>query len=672
MKIKNKLLISYLLLTLIPLIFVGAATLFNASKALVKQASQQLTSIADKSVEQIDFFLNLCESNVREISLMSDARMAYMFNEFNQDLTPIISRFKKYVKDKPYILLIRLLDLKGNEIVNTEKIQTKFIDVGRYPWIKNASKSQEIFNSDIIISKSLDRPVIEYAVQIVDDKGNKKGFLLVQVDAAAVTVFVDSIVTGDTGYGYIVNKAGYLIAHPKKEKILKENLLKNDCSEFVDIVNRMIAGGKGIGIYKYEGVRKYVLYVPYSKLKWSVVISMPAQELMQSSNHIIQIILGLGCFFILLVIFVALRMSSGITRPMQSIAEVLAGLAEQSGDLTKRLNVESKDEVGEMAIQFNSFMDSLQAMLLNVKDVSEKVNMLSETLSSTSQQVNASTEEISMIFQKMSAGVTGQVKNAEYATEIIIDMVRSLKEAATNAEQGASSSIKTSTLAKEGMDSSKEAVDRTTNIITVAAEISRIVGLLGARSKEIGRIVDVITGISDQTNLLSLNAAIEAARAGESGRGFAVVAEEVRKLADSSSQAAKQIAVLIRTIQNETSQAVKSVKTATAAVDEGKIIINAVSVGLDEILKAAEFSAIHAQFINDASKAQLTYTERVDKTIRAGTKFSHETVESIEESTDSIHGITASMQEMTAGAMDLARMSAGLKQLVDKFKLESK
>lgn len=671
MKIKNKLMLSYFWLALIPLVIVGSAAFFNASSALVDQATQQLISIADKSVEQIDFFLNVCESNVHEISLMPDSRLAYMFKEFDQDLSPITGRFKKYLNDKPYILLLRLVDTKGNEVLSTDKRQRSRLDIAKYPWIQQALGSQKIFNSNMIKSEILDKAIIEYAVQIVDDKGKKKGILLVQIDAAAATIFVDNIVTGRTGYGYILNKESVIIAHPKKEKILKENVLQNDNPELVEIVEKMILAGRGIGVYTYEDVRKYVFYVPYRKLNWSIAITVPAEELMQSSKRVLHIMLGLGCLVLILVILVALRMAEGITRPIQSIVDVLAGLAAQSGDLTKRLHVESNDEVGEMARQFNNFMDSLQQMLLNVKDVSKKVNILSDTLSSTSEEVNASTEEISTMFQKMSRGVTSQVESTQDATDIIIEMVRSLKEAASNAEQGATSSIKTSNLAKEGMESSKEAVDRTTNIITVAAAITKTVGLLGTRSQEIGRIVDVITGISDQTNLLSLNAAIEAVRAGESGRGFAVVAEEVRKLAESSSQAAKQIAVLIRTIQDETLQAVESVKTATTAVDEGKVIITAVSIGLEEILKAAEFSAMQAQFINDASKAQIKYTERVDNTIKQGTKFSHETVESIEDSTNSIHGITASMQEMTAGAQDLSQMALGLKNLVNKFKLES-
>ncbi|MFH1094032.1 MAG: methyl-accepting chemotaxis protein [Candidatus Omnitrophota bacterium] len=669
MKIKIKLLLSYFLLSLVPLLIVGAAAFYNASNALIDQARQQLISIADKSVEQIDFFLGVVQSNVRELSRMPDSRMVYMFKEFDQDLSPILQRFKKYSNDNSYILSIRIVDLNGNEVISTDKTQKMRLDFAKYPWMQEALKSQDIFNSNIIVSEVLSVPVIEYAVQIVDDRGVKKGLLLVQIDVKKVTIFVDEITTGQTGYGYIINKSGVVIAHPKKEKIFKENLSKNDSREMVEIVKKMISGDRGIGVYTYENVRKYVFYVPYPKQQWSVAITLPVQELMQSSRQILGIILGLGCLVLVGVVLMALRMSNGITRPIQSIVDVMAVLADQSGDLTKRLKVESNDEVGEMAKQFNKFMDSLQSMLIKVRDVSEKVNSLSEMLSSTSQEINASTEEISTIFQRMSAGVTNQVKGTEEATEIILQMVQSLKEAAKNAGEGATSSMKTSDLAKEGMSSAKEAVERTTRIITVAAEISKIVGLLGTRSTEIGRIVDVITGISSQTNMLSLNAAIEAARAGESGRGFAVVAEEVRKLADSSSQAAKQIALLIRSIQTETSQAVESVKTATTAVDEGQIIINAVSVGLKEILKAAEFSALQAQFINDASNAQLKYTQRVDETIKKGTKFSHETVDSIEDSTNSMHGITASMQEMTASAQDLSQMAVGLRTLVNKFKL---
>lgn len=218
MKIKIKLLLSYFLLSLVPLLIVGAAAFYNASNALIDQARQQLISIADKSVEQIDFFLGVVQSNVRELSRMPDSRMVYMFKEFDQDLSPILQRFKKYSNDNSYILSIRIVDLNGNEVISTDKTQKMRLDFAKYPWMQEALKSQDIFNSNIIVSEVLSVPVIEYAVQIVDDRGVKKGLLLVQIDVKKVTIFVDEITTGQTGYGYIINKSGVVIAHPKKKK----------------------------------------------------------------------------------------------------------------------------------------------------------------------------------------------------------------------------------------------------------------------------------------------------------------------------------------------------------------------------------------------------------------------------------------------------------------------
>ncbi len=372
---------------------------------------------------------------------------------------------------------------------------------------------------------------------------------------------------------------------------------------------------------------------------------------------------------ILVTIVYFLIVQRAIIKPILMTKEVAGKIAE--GDLTQYVDSEniSRDELGELATTFNSLMDNLHHIVVEIRDTSDKVNTLAQGLSTSADEMNASTEEISNVIQGIAQGIMKQAKRIEDTANIMDKMVSSVKQIAINVNESSKTSQRTANLAQEGAQHSEEAVRRTTEITRVAGEITSVVGRLGERSKEIGRIVEVITNIADQTNLLALNAAIEAARAGEAGRGFAVVAEEVRKLAENSAQAAEQIAVLIRTIQEETSVAVSSVEKATREVEKGKVGIEKVREYLESILKAAERTAIQIEQIAAAAEIQLANAQEVKKAIEEVTAIAEGSSSATEGASSSVEEMTASMEEMAATAQELARMSDNLQGLVRKFKV---
>lgn len=199
--------------------------------------------------------------------------------------------------------------------------------------------------------------------------------------------------------------------------------------------------------------------------------------------------------------------------------------------------------------------------------------------------------------------------------------------------------------------------------------LANVVKGLGERSKQIGQIIEVITGIAEQTNLLALNAAIEAARAGENGRGFAVVADEVRKLAEQSAQSAQQISMLITAIQQETNEAVQSMEMATKEASNGIVVIHTAGESFVEIKNAIEEVAVQIQEVSASVQQMSAGAEQIVQSMQLVSKIAESAASGTQEVSAATEEQLASMQEISASAVSLSKMAEELQQLIQKFKI---
>lgn len=354
-----------------------------------------------------------------------------------------------------------------------------------------------------------------------------------------------------------------------------------------------------------------------------------------------------------------------IVRPVNAAKDI--GNLIASGDLSHEVSDISNDEVGEVLLIFNSISKGITSIVLKIRSSSNNINRLAQGLSTFVEEMTALAQEISTNIEAIAKGVGVQAEDAEETSAIMKHMIKSAKDVSEEVRKGAVTSEEARKLAHKGMEASHQAIQKTIRIASVANEVSVVVGKLGERSKEIGRIVEVITSIAKQTNLLALNAAIEAARAGDAGRGFAVVAEEVRKLAESSSKAAEQIAHLIGSIQRETSSAVESVDIATKEVEEGKALIEEVGIALDKILNATDNTANVVNNIAIASKDQLIKAEAVHTSVEGVTAVAKDYVASSNECSNSVKQMTSGMEKVAESAQKLTQVASILHDLVKQF-----
>ncbi len=358
-----------------------------------------------------------------------------------------------------------------------------------------------------------------------------------------------------------------------------------------------------------------------------------------------------------------------LSRPLAKIVKATEDLAVGDGDLTQRLEVSSQDEIGIMSKHVNTFIDKLQTMIANLAGAVDQVASTGSQLSNSANQVarvssnvalamdsvatgnnnltRSSTKaadsvgQLNSAIEQIAIGAQQQARSITQTAETTKQMALSIQEVAASAQSVAQSARKTSDAANTG----EQAVITTINgmgqlkdkVFETAARIKE----LGEHSQQIGEIVQVIDDIAEQTNLLALNAAIEAARAGEHGKGFAVVADEVRKLAERSGKATKEIALLIGTIQKGTDLAVTGMNQGTEEVERGVQLAQDAGIALKAIIKNVDETYLQIQNISAAAE-QLTAS-------------STEVVKAIEDVAAVTEESTAATEEMSAGSTELSK-----------------
>jgi methyl-accepting chemotaxis protein len=533
-------------------------------------------------------------------------------------------------------------------------------NLGDRDYFKQALAGRTTF-SNVIISRVTNSPVIMAATPITDHASNVQAVLVARLDANLLSDITDGIKYGQNGYSYIVDENGAVIAHANRQFVLDQrNFIEESKTnpDFVDVgemLGRMTRGETGFEQYPFMGKDRFFGFAPIEGTGWSIAVGGLAEEILAPIHQMRWMIGLVSLLFFGIGIGMAILIAKAVLSPVKTCANLLKDISEGEGDLTKRLPVETNDELGQLSQYFNNFVTKLQTIIAGIADnarivassatelsaVSSQTTQSVRSLSSKTSTVASASEEMNSNMASVAAGMEQTTSNLASVAAATEQMTSTISEIAGNTERASGTS--------------EDAARQVDSFASVLRQ-------LGDAAQEIGKVTETIAAISSQTNLLALNATIEAARAGEAGRGFAVVANEIKELALKTAEATNDIRERIGGIQFATGSAVSDIDRIVKVIGEVNSIVANIAAAIEEQ------SAVTREVANNIAQA----TEDVQDANMRSTEMSAVSRDITGEITavDTItNDIRSGGEQVQTSAEELSNLAEDLSALVGQFKI---
>jgi methyl-accepting chemotaxis protein len=717
--IRYKLVLAFLLISLVPLGAVGITALQAAEQALRDRATSQVQSVAalqDKRLEELfQFYTATLKAAARNPDIDGRLQM-FLTGEGDKETlaAEIEKRLKVAMSGVPAAHNMHIVDVKGVVVADTlpAKENQRGKDKTKDTYFTGAMANPGKVFVKSMYGSSTGHISAAVSLTVQDPIGKVIGVMVMRVRLDDVArILLDRTGMGETGESYLVTDGLYLSGNlgkiersgiiPKmasQSRFVKDSTLK----QIVDTpaARKALAENTGTAVYvSYRGHEVLGAYTWFPQLRAGLVTELESSEAFAAVATLRWVIVSIAGLALVVVLVVAFWLSGGLTRQVKNIVAAFSQIG--MGDFKARAKVVSNDELGAMAENLNAMLDntlgliqtrgekdqiqeSIQKLLEEISGVAdgdltkeaevtadvtgaiadsfnhmiEQLRGIISNVQNATLQVSTSANQIHATAEHLAQGSESQASQIVNTSAAVDEMAVSIQQVSENAGQSAKVAEQALTNAKKGAEAVQNTIQGMGRIRDQVQETAKRIKRLGESSQQIGEIVQLIDDIADRTSILALNASIQAAMAGEAGRGFAVVAEEVERLAERSTNATKKIANLVKTIQSETNEAVTAMEEGTREVVEGSKLANQAGQALTEIDKVSGRLAELIQSISLAANQQARASEGVAKAMTEISDVTQQTASGTKQAAASVNNLAILADELR-GSVSTFRLPAG-------------